>query len=112
MAGSIIKIETELGVLDLFQGAEREFYITRQMNDLHNLESRNADFSKTIRIPPTPGNTAILDAYAADGGRTIPCRILIDDITISPSAKLLFGGKTINNGEISYEVTVLYGNCI
>ena len=110
MAGSIIKIETELGVLDLFQGAEREFYVTRQMNDLHNLESRNADFSKTIRIPPTPGNTAILDAYAADGGRTIPCRILIDDITISPSAKLLFGGKTISNDEISYEVTVLYGN--
>ena len=107
-----IELRTNLGSLDLEDGAEREFYITRQIHDLNNLETRNADYSKTIKVPPTPNNIDILDAYAGveDSERTIPCQIIIDGITVAPNARLLFSKKTIANKDVSYDVTILYGN--
>ena len=110
---SKIQILTNKGTLDLAQGADRDFYVTRQIHDLNNFESRNADFTKTIKVPATPNNIDILDAYTGSAGavnQTIPCQILMDGITIAPSAKLLFFRSIVNNAEIGYEVNILYGN--
>ena len=106
-------IITPKGTLDLLKGAEREFYITRQIHDLHNFETRNADFSKTISVPPTPNNIDILDSYTSDPSyvkNIIPCQIILGGITIASRAKLLFTKTTRSNNETSFEVQVLYGN--
>ena len=93
-----LEIITDRGTLDLYDGAEFEFYVTRQIHDLKDLETRNADFSKTIKIPPTPGNLAILEAYVATSGEyVIPCQVVLAGITIAPKAKLLIYGRTVNN---------------
>ncbi|GAG26693.1 unnamed protein product, partial [marine sediment metagenome] len=110
---SKIKILTDRGTLDMEQGADRDFYVTRQIHDLQNFESRNADFTKTIKVPATPNNIDILDSYvgsASNASQTIPCQIIIDGITIAPKAKLLFYRSIVNNSETGYQVSILYGN--
>ena len=46
-----LDIRTEGGSLELLQDAATTFYITRQIHDLNNFESRNADYTKSIEIP-------------------------------------------------------------
>ena len=53
---SELEIRVEGTALDLFDNEEQNFYLTKQIHDLTNLETRNADFSKTISIPLTVKN--------------------------------------------------------
>lgn len=108
-----IEIRTNKGSFDLYQGVERDFYITRQIHDLNNFETRNADFTKTIQIPSTPNNIRLLDAYSGvtqSSVGVVPCQILMAGITIAPSAGLLFTKSVIKDGLVSYDVAILYGN--
>jgi hypothetical protein len=55
----MIKIEVNNGPLDLFE--DQDFYITRQVNDIFNLNNRNSDYTKTLKIPNSPGNRTKLE---------------------------------------------------
>ena len=108
-----IQIVTEEGSLDLEKGAEALFYVTRQIHDLHNFETRNADYTKNLSVPATPQNIRILDAYTGAAGTvrsTVPCQIIMEGITISPRAQLLFLDSVVSNEEVGYRVTILFGN--
>ncbi len=87
---AIVEIITEQGSLDLLQGVEDNFYVTRQIHDLNDFQTRNADFTKQIQVPPTPRNVIILDAYGDNKSNTIPCRVLMNGVLIAPNARLLF----------------------
>jgi hypothetical protein len=108
-----LQILTDKGSFDLEVGTDERFYVTRQIHDLHNFETKNGDYTKTLTVPSTPTNNHILDAYVGASGNTknvIPCQIIMDGITVASQARLLFTRTLITNQEIVYEITILYGN--
>jgi hypothetical protein len=110
---SLLQILTDKGSFDLEVGSDREFYVTRQIHDLHNFETKNGDFSKTLSIPSTPTNNHILDAYVGASGNTkntVPCSVIMDGITIASQAELLFTRTVISNEATYFDITILYGN--
>ena len=81
---SEIIITTDKGTIDLYQGAETAFYVTRQIHDLHNFETRNADFSKSLSVPPTSNNLGILGIEQNDPDQQgIGCSIQMGGIMIA-----------------------------
>ena len=111
--GNRLQILTEEGSLDLPQDAYEKFYVTRQVHDIQNFETKNADFTKTLKLPATPTNVEILDAYIGAVKTvisTIPCQVIIDGITIAPRAVLLFTKTIVSNERIEFDVQILYGN--
>mgnify|MGYP003639162458 CR=1 FL=1 len=50
---------------DLFEGEAERFYITYQIHDLSNLQTRNGDFSRRVSLPLTARNKDILGAATA-----------------------------------------------
>jgi hypothetical protein len=78
---------------DLFQGEDENFYITKQIHDLANLETRNGDFSRRINLPLTPKNKEILGTNLPIYSRfddiavgTIPCEILVNGMPVLSNA--------------------------
>jgi len=78
---------------DLFQGEDERFYITKQIHDLANLETRNGDFSRRINLPLTPKNKEILGTNLPIYSRfddiavgTIPCEILVNGVPVLSNA--------------------------
>lgn len=72
---------------DLFEGEAERFYITYQIHDLSNLQTRNGDFSRRVSLPLTSRNKGILGAALPSISRfdsvavgTIPCEILVNDM--------------------------------
>lgn len=72
---------------DLFEGEAERFYITYQIHDLSNLQTRNGDFSRRVSLPLTSRNKNILGAALPTISRfdsvavgTIPCEILVNDM--------------------------------
>lgn len=113
---SQIKITTVDGqVLDLFQGVEAEFYITRQIHDLQNLETRNADYTKALEIPGTPNNLNILYGQSigdAAGRLTDKLEVSIEmgGVMVAPIAYLLYESTNNIQGVLYLQVTIFYGN--
>jgi len=46
-----LQIFVEGEPFDLLEGESERFYISKQIFDLRNLETRNAEFSKSIEFP-------------------------------------------------------------
>ncbi len=110
LAAEII-IETNEGILDLYQGAETSFYITRQIHDLHNFQTRNADFSKNIEVPPTANNVALLSVQQNTAGQQgIQCSIQMGGVMIAPVAFLFNVGTQGSNEADVLRIQILYGN--
>ena len=72
---------------DLFDGEAERFYITYQIHDLSNLETRNGNFSRRVNLPLTSKNKGILDAALPTVARfdtnsvgITPCEILVNDM--------------------------------
>jgi len=72
---------------DLFDGEAERFYITYQIHDLSNLQTRNGDFSRRVSLPLTAKNKGILGAALPTISRfdsanvgTIPCDIMVNDM--------------------------------
>ena len=82
-----IKIEGES--IDLFPNEERNFYLTKQIHDLINLETRDASFSKTIRIPLTTKNRFLLRSNMPNSSRHT------DDPVTYLKAEVLIGGVVV-----------------
>jgi hypothetical protein len=93
--------------LDLFDGSADNWYITRQIHDLTNLQTRNASFSRNLEIPFTSKN-----ASAFIGGTPTlitnpqavirqPCQIIVDGIPIILSGTSAIPGRTLSReGEV------------
>jgi len=112
---SLIEIRLETGSLDLPQGFHNIFYITRQVFDLSDFQTRNADFTKSFNVPVTPNNVAILASASTIAGASIidnkvPCQIIVNGITIAPVASLLQTETVIENGVSFFNLTIFYGN--
>jgi len=110
MAAEIV-ITTDKGVIDLFQGAETRFYVTRQIHDLHNFQTRNADFSKDLEVPPTPNNLTILGVEQNNPSQQgIPCSVQMAGLMVMPVGFLFFTGSTVKNDETTLSIQILSGN--
>lgn len=113
---ALITITTDDGVLDLPKNFHQQFYVTRQIFNLNNFETRNADFTKTITVPATPTNTSLLKSISDLTGTTgessnkVRCSISINGIMIAPVAWLLHFRSKIDRNSSEYELTIFYGN--
>ena len=105
---SRIKIEVNDGVLDLFDGTDKAFYITKQINDLHNLQNRQADYTREIKIPSTENNKELLNLETNEqlSNPSFPCNILLNESLVIPYARLLIVTHSIT--EIS--IVMFSGN--
>ena len=106
-----IEITTDLGILDLMQGAENEFYVTRQIKDLRNFQTVNADFTKTLKVPATPNNVKILRGAAlltggSVGGATakIRCSVVLEGLPVAPVAWLLVESELITPDHEEFDI--------
>ena len=89
---------------DLFDGEAERFYITYQIHDLSNLQTRNGDFSRRVSLPLTAKNKGILgaalptisrfDSVAVD---TIPCEILVNDMPALSNAYFVIDTQEDNS---------------
>ena len=82
-----LQILSNGNTFDLFEGEAERFYITYQIHDLSNLQTRNGDFSRRVSLPLTSRNKNILGAalptisrFDSVAGGTIPCEILVNDM--------------------------------
>jgi hypothetical protein len=82
-----LQILSNGNTFDLFEGEAERFYITYQIHDLSNLQTRNGDFSRRVSLPLTSRNKNILGAALPTISRfdsvsvgTIPCEILVNDM--------------------------------
>ena len=105
---SRIKIEVNDGVLDLFDGTDKAFYITKQINDLHNLQNRQADFTRQISIPSTENNKELLNLETNErlSNPSYLCNILLNESLVIPYARLLI----VNHSEVEISIVMFSGN--
>ena len=95
--------------LDLFP--DTNFWITKQIHDLSDLTTRNADFTKQITVPATTKNTLLLrvqslfDAADAEPVIAVPVDIILDGIPIANNAKL-YVDEIINRDE--FAIVILF----
>lgn len=96
-----LKIEVNEGVLDLFQGTDEMFYITKQLNDLHNLQNRQADFTRSLEIPASDNNRSLLGILTNERTDNLSqsVNILLDDILVIAYGRILIitDSKTVIN---------------
>jgi len=101
--------------LDLFPGASKDFYITRQIHDIRDLTTRNADFTKRISIPVTAKNTRLLrrgiDGLVNEASKTpsqsVACRVFSGGVPVIPDATLFISTST-NDDKL--DIQIFYGN--
>lgn len=110
-----LQITTDLGSFDLYEREDKNFFITRQVFDVNELQSRKADFTRNIRIPGTARNNFLLGDVInlqniGKKEQTIDCRILLDGVTVAPVAKLLHISSQVEVGIPSFNIVIFYGN--
>lgn len=108
----LLRIRTSDGYLDLQPGADKDFYITKQLHDLHDLETREADFTKTISLPYSPNNirllginTPKLNRHSSQGTQFIPVTVEMSGIPVLNDALM-----RINVGnDLTFSATLFAG---
>lgn len=110
-----LQITTDEGSFDLYEREDKNFFITRQIFDINELQSRKGDFTRNIRIPGTARNNFLLGDVInlqniGKKEQTIDCRILLDGVTVAPVAKLLHVSSQVEVGIPSFNIVIFYGN--
>lgn len=92
---------------DLFDGEAERFYITYQIHDLSNLETRNGNFSRRVNLPLTSKNKGILDAnlptiarFDTNNVGITPCEILVNDMPALSDAYFVIDTQQENSVSI------------
>ena len=103
-----LRIDIDSTALDLFKGTDKSFYITKQLNDLHNLQNRQADFTRQISVPLSANNMVLLglDTNERLGNSSKVCNVYLDNVLILPSARLIISAVY----ETTAEMVILSGN--
>jgi hypothetical protein len=79
--------------LDLFENSD--FYVTEQVHDLFDLQTRNASFARTLEVPATDKNRMVLQNSFPSFDNQVKSVVRLP-------CKILFGGvHYVNNGEVS-----------
>ena len=111
---SELDVRIEGRSLDLFDNEEDRFNLTKQIHDLTNLETRNAEFSKTISVPLTGHNREILgenlpaiDRFSPNPVAGIPCDVLIKGIPVVGDGLILIGNQDKKSDTVS--ITIIGG---
>ena len=74
---------------DLFEGEEKRFYVTYQVHDLSNLQTRNGNFSRRVKLPLTSKNKGIIGAALPSISRfdsvpvgALDCEVLVNGMPL------------------------------
>lgn len=101
--------------LDVFQDFDEKFWVTRVVHDLKSLETRNASYTKSFIIPSTASNIVALGPSLSlfnipnqTGIKKVPCRVLMDGITVLSRGELIIAGVT--GKYIALELSIFWGN--
>jgi len=98
--------------LDTFKGEGFPVKITKQINDLRKLKTRNASFTSQISFPRTAKNTGALSGLTPTfkNSKVTPtslsCVILMNGVTVLSGGRFTLSSK----GEDRYKGTVFFGN--
>lgn len=110
-----LQIQVQGENLDLLPDEENNFYLTKLVYDISNLETRNADFSKTIGIPLTGHNRVLLgdnvpmlERFSQGAVNSIPCQILMKGVPVLEDALLVIDSQDVKNEIVS--ATVIAGS--
>ena len=103
--------------LDLFDGEESKFYITKLIHDIRSLETRNGDFSKSINIPLTPVNRRLLGGQVPSVARNetnpitqIPVDVLIGGVVVIDDSFLTVGQQSPRSRTL--DITIFGGTSL
>ena len=87
--------------LDLIEGEETRFFITRILQDLSDLSTRNSDFTNTISIPNTNTNLRLIGNQVPDVARfsetsitNVDCQVLLGGLPVLSDAYFLVSNQT------------------
>jgi hypothetical protein len=91
--------------LDLYP--DSDFYITKQIHDLNDLNTRNGDITKVLTIPKTGHNERTLKAYYHDGGSREPfdginSTVVYDGVELIQNALLYWDNITDKTIDIRF----------
>ena len=101
--------------LDLYKDFDKQFWVSLLIHDLRDLETRNASYTKSFKIPATANNVSALGAELSvfnipnqSGIKKIPCTVLMDGITILSEGDLII--NAVIGMYIDLEMELLWGN--
>ena len=101
--------------LDVYENFDEKFWVTRVVHDIKSLETRNASYTKSFTIPSTARNIITLGPSLSlfnipnqTGVRKVPCRVLMDGITVLSRGELIIAGVT--GKYLTLELTIFWGN--
>ena len=104
----MITISIEGRFLDVREGEEKRFFINKTLHDLRDMFGRNSDRSRSIVLPRSPNNIAILAGHSARIGqdyRALLCQVFMSGVPILEDAQLVIIGEDVNH----YEATIIGG---
>lgn len=103
-----IDIQLLGGKLDLNENAEREFFVTKAIHKLQDIETRDSETSKELVIPRTPNNIRLLGrelpSFRGDfsgASSALFCEVLMFDITIINDALLFVLSESLSENTIT-----------
>lgn len=109
--GINLEILVEGEAFDLFEGEAERFYISKQIFDLRNLETRNAEFSRSVNLPLSPTNLRLLGSQVPTKDRfdvlphtIIECEVRMSGIPVITDSYLIVGVEDITNKSVSITV--------
>ena len=101
--------------LDVYEDFDESFWVTRVVHDVKSLETRNASYTKSFTIPATSKNISAIGPSLSvfnipneAGIKKIPCRVLMDGITVLSRGELIVSG--VSGKYINLELSIFWGN--
>ena len=85
---------------------EQDFFISKQIYDIEQIERRKGDFTKQIQIPNTAKNRDILEVNNTKLQKGIIANLSVNGITVANNVELFYN----NLNEDFLEVRILIGN--
>jgi len=111
---SKLEIRLANGSLDLNPDSQSKFYITKQIHDLRDLETRNASFTKSIVIPRSYNNVFLLGLELVEFGRDstdsykfVDCQVLLASYPVLSEGKLIVTSQ--NDTDKTITINILGG---
>ncbi len=106
-----ITIKLPGGNLELNENAENEFFVTKKIHQLQDIETRDSETAKELVIPRTPPNIRLLGrelpSFRGDfsaASSAMYCEVLMFDITIINDALLFVLDESISENTITISI--------
>lgn len=113
---NLLEIQVEGGSLDLMSDAAENFFITKRIHDLRDLETRDTDQTQQLTIPRTINNIRLIGGelprfreVSKREAAFYPCNVLLGGVTVMTNAQLIILGESVRNNTILIEI---YGGTV